>query len=114
MHEGYETKQTNSRADLAPGYEPNSLRIGKNERPATLIAGEKQQKGFRRRGSDAVVVSLFSIGGFWFDASFPSVHAPWKILIPHNTTTMASISVAAVNTLSKEATLMLLSASQPR
>jgi hypothetical protein len=38
---------------------------------------------------------------------------PWKILIPHSTTTMADISVAAVNTLSKEATLMTLSASYP-
>jgi hypothetical protein len=34
-------------------------------------------------------------------------------LIPHSTTTMADTSVAAVNTLSKEATLILLSASQP-
>jgi hypothetical protein len=38
---------------------------------------------------------------------------PWKILIPHSTTTMADTSVAAVNTLSKEATLMTLSASYP-
>jgi hypothetical protein len=38
---------------------------------------------------------------------------PWKILIPHSTTTMADINVAAVNTLSKEATLILLSASHP-
>jgi hypothetical protein len=38
---------------------------------------------------------------------------PWKILIPHSTTTMADTSVAAVNTLSKEATLMTLSASHP-
>ena len=53
-------------------------------------------EGFRRRGSDAFAVQM-----------------PWKILIPHSTTTMADTSVAAVNTLSKEATLMLLSASQP-
>ena len=38
---------------------------------------------------------------------------PWKILIPHSTTTMADTKVAAVNTLSKEATLMTLSASYP-
>jgi hypothetical protein len=38
---------------------------------------------------------------------------PWKILIPHSTTTMADTSVAAVNTLSKEATLMTHSASYP-
>jgi hypothetical protein len=38
---------------------------------------------------------------------------PWKILIPHSTTTMADTNVAAVNTLSKEATLMTLSASYP-
>src|SRR5437879_6550412 len=43
-----------------------------------------------------------------------SVHVPWKILSPHSTTTMTDTSVAAVNTLSKEATLILLSASQPR
>jgi hypothetical protein len=37
---------------------------------------------------------------------FLLTHAPWKIFIPHNTTTMANTSVAAVNT-SKEATLIL-------
>lgn len=41
------------------------------------------------------------------------VHAPWKTLIPHSTTMMADTSVATANTLSKEATLILLSASQP-
>jgi len=71
-------------------------------------------EGFRRRGSDAIVANLFVARGLLFDASFLPVHAPWKILIPHSTTTMADTSVAAVNTLSKEATLMLLSASQPR
>jgi hypothetical protein len=70
-------------------------------------------EGFRRRGSDAFVANLFLDGGLLFDAFLP-VHAPWKILIPHSTTTMADTSVAAVNTLSKEATLILLSASQPR
>lgn len=34
-------------------------------------------------------------------------HTPWKILIPHSTMTMANTSVAAVSTLSKEATLIL-------
>jgi hypothetical protein len=34
-------------------------------------------------------------------------------LIPHSTTTIADTSVATANTLSKEATLILLSASQP-
>ena len=32
---------------------------------------------------------------------------PWKIFIPHNTTTMAANKLAAVNT-SKEATLILI------
>jgi hypothetical protein len=72
-----------------------------------------EQKDLRRRGSDAVVANLFLAGGLLFDASFLPVYMPWKILNPHSTTTMADISVAAVNTLSKEATLILLSASQP-
>src|SRR4030095_15851032 len=38
---------------------------------------------------------------------FLLTHAPWKIFIPHSTTTMANTSVAAVNT-SKEATLIQL------
>jgi hypothetical protein len=71
-------------------------------------------EGFRRRGSDAVVANLFLAGGLLLDASFLPVHAPWKILIAHSATTMADTSVAAVNTLSKEATLILLSVSQPR
>ena len=71
-------------------------------------------EGLRRRGSDALVASLFLSGGLCSDESFLPAHMPWKILIPHSTTTMADTSVAAVNTLSKEATLMLLSASQPR
>ena len=72
-----------------------------------------EQKDLRRRGSDAFVANLFLAGGLLFDASFLSVYVPWKIFNPHSTTTMADISVAAVNTLSKEATLILLSASQP-
>ena len=43
----------------------------------------------------------------------PLTQMPWKILIPHSTTTMADTKVAAVNTLSKEATLMTHSASYP-
>jgi hypothetical protein len=73
-----------------------------------------ETEGFRRRGSDAFVANLFLAGGLLFDVRFLLVHAPWKILIPHSTTTMADTSVAAVNTLSKEATLIPLSASQPR
>jgi hypothetical protein len=72
-----------------------------------------EQKDLRRRGSDAFVANLFLTGGLLFDASFLPVYAPWKIFNPHSTTTMADTSVAAVNTLSKEATLILLSASQP-
>jgi hypothetical protein len=71
-------------------------------------------EGFRRRGSDNFVANLFLAGGLLFDASFLPVHPPWKILIPHSRTTVADTSVAAVNTLSKEATLIPLSASQPR
>ena len=69
--------------------------------------------GLRRRGNDAFVANLFLPEVLLFDASFLPVHAPWRILIPHSTTTMADTSVAAVNTLSKEATLIPLSASQP-
>jgi hypothetical protein len=64
-------------------------------------------EGLRRRGSDAVVANLFLPGGLLVDASCLPVYVPWKIFSPHNTTTMADISVAAVNTLSKEATLIL-------
>jgi hypothetical protein len=70
--------------------------------------------GLRRRGNDAFVANLFLPEVLLFDASFLPVHAPWRILIPHSTTTMADTSVAAVNRLSKEATLILSSASQPR
>jgi hypothetical protein len=69
--------------------------------------------GFRRRGRDAFVANLFLIGGLLVDASFLPVQIPWKILIPHSTTTIADTSVATANTFSKEATLILLSASQP-
>src|ERR1700732_4836019 len=71
-------------------------------------------ESLRRRGSEVMPSSrTSSVGGRLFDASSLLVHAPRKILIPHSTTTMADTSVAAVNTLSKEATLILLSASQP-
>ena len=87
MHEGLETIYLAACADLAAGRQPNSIVSTRAE-------------GLRRR------------------ESVPSVHIPsqmpWKILIPHNPTTIADTSGAAVNTLSKEATLMLLSASQPR
>ena len=81
---------------LKPDSNQNALRAEKDERPANAFA-QTGTEGFRRRGSDAFAVQM-----------------PWKIFIPHSTTTMADTSVAAVNTLSKEATLMLLSASQPR
>jgi hypothetical protein len=87
--------------------------FGKDERPANSSPAIGTA-GFRRRGRDAFVANLFLTGGLLFDASFLPVHAPRKILIPHNTTAMADTSVATANTLSKEATLILLSASQPR
>src|ERR1700680_2330969 len=72
------------------------------------------RESLRRRGSEVMPSSrTSSVGGLLFDASSLLVHALRKILIPHSTTTMADTSVAAVNTLSKEATLILLSASQP-
>jgi hypothetical protein len=69
-------------------------------------------EGFRRRGSDAFVANLFDRRSL-VRRQLAACHAPWKILIPHSTTTMAVIRVAAVNTLSMEATLIPLSASQP-
>ena len=48
-----------------------------------------------------------------FDASHCRAHAPWKSLIPHNTTTMADTSVATANRFSKEASLIVPSASSP-
>jgi hypothetical protein len=81
------------------------------------IARRTIRRQLEQKASAAAEVMLSSrtpsVGGLLFDASFLFVHAPWKILIPHNTTTMADTSVAAVNTLSMEATLILLSASQP-
>jgi hypothetical protein len=89
------------------------VRVEKDDHPANYSSAIETE-GFRRRGSDALVANLFLAGGLLFDVRFLLVHAPWKILIPHSTTTMADTSVAAVNTLSKEATLIPLSASQPR
>jgi hypothetical protein len=81
------------------------------------IARRNIRRQLEQKASAAAEVMLSSrtpsVGGLLFDASFLFVHAPWKILIPHSTTTMADTSVAAVNTLSMEATLILLSASQP-
>src|SRR5437868_15414568 len=98
-------------ADLALGT-PTKLLRAETHAPGYCFVF-KGTEGLRRRGSDALVASLFLSGGLCSDESFPSDHMPWKILIPHSTTTMADTSVAAVNTLSKEATLILLSASQP-
>ena len=89
------------------------MRVEKDDHPANYSSAIETE-GLRRRGSDAFVANLFFAGGLLFDVRFLLVHAPWKILIPHSTTTMADTSVAAVNTLSKEATLIPLSASQPR
>ncbi len=98
-----------ARADLAQSRKAS---VGKEER-REFFRRQLEQKDLRRRGSDAFVANLFLTGGLLVDASFLPVYVPWKIFNPHSTTTMADISVAAVNTLSKEATLILLSASQP-
>jgi hypothetical protein len=113
MHEGLATKCFLPRARIAQGREPNSVRIRKGDRPANYSSAIGTES-LRRRGSEVMPSSrTSSVGGLLFDASSLLVHAPRKILIPHSTTTMADTSVAAVNTLSKEATLILLSASQP-
>jgi|SRR3954447_3233356 hypothetical protein len=100
-------------ADFAPDT-PTTRTVCRDTRALAIPSYSTGTEGLRRRGSHALVASLFLSGGLCFDESFPSAHMPWKILIPHSTTTMADTSVAAVNTLSKEATLILLSASQPR
>src|ERR1700730_6206067 len=94
---------------------PNSVGIRKDDRPAKLFVGNWNRKPPPpQKGSEVMPSSrTSSVGGLLFDASSLLVHAPRKILIPHSTTTMADTSVAAVNTLSNEATLILLSASQP-
>jgi hypothetical protein len=98
-----------ARADLAPSRQPNSIRVGRDKPPAKDSSATKK-KGLRRRGSDAF--DAFVAGPLLDRRSLvrlqPALlHTPWKILIPHSTMTMASTSVAAVSTLSKEATLIL-------
>src|SRR5260221_13078461 len=100
-------------ADFAPRTPTKITSCRDTRAPPAVLSYATGTEGLRRRGSDALVASLFLSGGLCSDESFPSAHMPWKILIPHSTTTMADISVAAVITLSKEATLMLLSASHP-
>src|ERR1700737_3112010 len=114
MHEEIETKCFLRRARFS--HKAVNQNECASERTITrrTIRSAIETEGFRRRGSDAFVANLFFAGGLLFDVRFLLVHAPWKILIPHSTTTMADTSVAAVNTLSKEATLIPLSPSHPR
>jgi len=91
----------------------NSVSSGNHARAANT----RPRDSNRKASAAAEVIRssrTSSTGGLLFDASFLPVYVPWKILIPHSTTTMADIRVAAVNTLSMEATLIPLSASQPR
>jgi hypothetical protein len=117
MHERLETNTFAACADPVPPtpskMTPTKITACRDTRASGCSIVSTGTEGLRRRGSDALVASLFLSGGLCSDESFLSAHMPWKILIPHSTTTMADTSVAAVNTLSKEATLMLLSASQP-
>ena len=79
-----------------------------------MFRRQLKQKNLRRRGSEVLPLSRASLGRRSLVRRLhPAYYAPWKIFNPHSTMTMADISVAAVNTLSKEATLILLSASQP-
>ena len=64
-----------ARADIARGREPNSVRVGKGQRPAKASPA-KETEGFRRRGSDGFVANLFLVGGFEFDYSYLPVYAP--------------------------------------
>jgi hypothetical protein len=59
MHEGLATKCFLPRARIAQGREPNSVRIGKTNRP-TNHSPAIGTESFRRRGSDAFVVNLFN------------------------------------------------------
>ena len=93
-------------ADFAPGRNSNS-----NALEGTSLRQNQPSATRNENASAAAEVTplsqnLFLTGGFQFDASTP-VHTPWKIFIPHSTMTMANTSVAAVSTLSKEATLIL-------
>jgi hypothetical protein len=114
MHERLATKNTCCRArGSREVMNQTQMRIRKGDRPANYSSAMGTES-LRRRGSEVMPSSrTSSVGGLLFDASSLLVHALRKILIPHSTTTMADTSVAAVNTLSKEATLILLSASQP-
>jgi hypothetical protein len=87
----------------------NQTRYASGTSLRRTIRRQPEIKGLRRRGSDAFqrlcrepLLDRRSL----VDASTPA-HTPWKILIPHSTMTMANTSVAAVSTLSKEATLIL-------
>jgi hypothetical protein len=76
MHQRLETKCfLRPRADIARGRKPNSVRVGKGERPAKASPA-KETEGFRRRGSDGFVANLFLAGGFVFDDSCLPVYAP--------------------------------------
>ena len=63
-----------ARAEQRPDRQSNRICVGSNEPPANYCVGNQEEKGLRRRGSDAhaVVVSLFLKGGLEFDAS-PSI-----------------------------------------
>jgi hypothetical protein len=61
-------------ADLAQGREPNSVRVGKNDRPADSSSAIGTE-GFRRRGRVAFIANLFLPEVLLFDASFLPVHA---------------------------------------
>jgi len=64
-----------ARADIARGREPNSVRVGKGQRPAKASPANETE-GFRRRGSVGFVANLFLAGGFVFDYSCLPVYAP--------------------------------------
>jgi len=113
MHEGLATKIILASRGLRKVVNQTQCASVKGDRPANYSSAIGTES-LRRRGSEVMPSSrTSSFGGLLFDASSLLVHALRKILIPHSTTTMADTSVAAVNTLSKEATLILLSASQP-
>ena len=57
-----------ARADIARGREPNSVRVGKGERPAKASPANETE-GFRRRGSVGFVANLFLAGGRLSDGS---------------------------------------------
>ena len=108
MHAGFETNAFRGPCGYRASRQPNSIRVGRDKPPAKNSSATKK-KGLRRRGSDAF--EAFVAGPLLDRRSLVRrqrpAHTPWKILIPHSTMTMASTSVAAVSTLSKEATLIL-------